>query len=89
MGFQGNKHETILTEKMGEYVQTQLKNLWLDVCLNLEVRMPIIELFLLDVYSFSNSKLQWSLFLYSLGCFMSLSSLHFVDWVYVSSMSTL
>lgn len=32
MGFQGNKHETILTEKMGEYVQTQLKNLWLDVC---------------------------------------------------------
>lgn len=58
MGFQGNKHETILTEKMGEYVQTQLKNLWLDVCLNLEVRMPIIEFFLLDVYSFSNSKSQ-------------------------------
>lgn len=58
MGFQGNKHETILTEKMGEYVQTQLKNLWLDICLNLEVRMPIIKFFLLDVYSFSNSKSQ-------------------------------
>lgn len=58
MGFQGNKHETILTKKWGEYVQTQLKNLWLDTCLNLEVRMPIIELFLLDVSNLSNNKFQ-------------------------------
>lgn len=44
---------------MGEDVQSkESKNLCLDFCLKLEIKVSIIELFLLDIYSLANNKLQ-------------------------------
>lgn len=44
---------------MGEYVQNKgLKTFRVDMHIKLEIKMLIIKLFLLDIYSLANNKLQ-------------------------------
>jgi hypothetical protein len=52
------KHGTALPGKWGSMFKVKNLKICLDICLILDVKMLIIQLFLLDIYSLANNKLQ-------------------------------